>query len=179
MATSAWARAEAENLLQQRNYYGCRQAGSRGPPFAATSVPPFSASVLRWLPWYWYSIDGTGWCYDVEMDEMQRCEDVGPVDWNGVTLPSDAAPPRSWAALLLVVAVASAVGACCAFCEWAEAERRRAGGRAADDELWPSVRRWARSADAKPWRWGRVPLCVLASGLLGHVVAAHWSSAER
>ena len=37
----------------------CQQFGARGPPFAPAAQPSFGRALASWLPWSWYSIDGS------------------------------------------------------------------------------------------------------------------------
>ena len=95
----------------------CSQSGAGGPPFSP-AVQQDEASLLlrlrRWLPWEWYSVDGSGWCYDADWDRMQRCAEMDvPVDWNGV----GAAPAPPWfgveeRGLLVAVLLSGAVLTC-------------------------------------------------------------------
>ena len=151
------------------------------------------------MPWRWYSLDGTGWCYDTAWDELRRCEDVaGRIDWNGVSDDSSAVElglPTT--EILFVVAVGCSWAARRAYLEWVACEQRRMtdeekpheppqdAARVADDEtdadycaapsgLRPSLDEWLRSGRAWPWRWERreARLSLLAS-VFG-VMAALW-----
>ena len=95
----------------------CSQSGAVGPPFSPAVQQDESSLLLRlrrWLPWEWYSIDGSGWCYDADWDRMQRCAEMDvPVDWNGV----GAAPAPPWfgveeRGLLVAVLLSGAVLTC-------------------------------------------------------------------
>ena len=102
----------------------CSQSGVAGPPFSPDTQQNESsllARLRRWLPWEWYSIDGSGWCYNAEWDRMQRCAEMDvPADWNGV----GAAPTPPWwgveeRGLLVAVLLSGAVLVCYAFRLWA------------------------------------------------------------
>ena len=71
---SATWRIEWSRVLAERDHVSCQQSGPHGPPFA----PGLKAerTLLRWLPWNWGSIDGTGWCYDISWDEIRPCEEI-------------------------------------------------------------------------------------------------------
>ena len=95
----------------------CSQSGAGGPPFSPAVQQDESSLLLRlrrWLPWEWYSIDGSGWCYDADWDRMQRCAEMDvPVGWNGV----GAAPAPPWfgveeRGLLVAVLLSGAVLTC-------------------------------------------------------------------
>ena len=142
----------------------CSQSGAAGPPFAPGTQQDESSLLLRlrrWLPWEWYSIDGSGWCYNAEWDRMQRCAEMDvPADWNGV----GAAPAPPWfgveeRGLLVAVLLSGAVLTCYAFRLWAAA--RGASGAAA-----PEMREWLRTAHAPPWAWEPGAL-LAAAGTLG------------
>ena len=59
------------DMLAERDSASCAQSGLNGPPWSAAGKTRLTRSMSRWLPWNWYSLDGTGWCYDAEWDEMQ------------------------------------------------------------------------------------------------------------
>ena len=96
-----------DELLLARDKLSCQQRGAAGPPFAAAAQLTLGRAFARWLPWNWFSLDGTGWCYDGEWDELLPCEELrAPVDWNGVSSSrgSDDVPiaaPRALEALLV------------------------------------------------------------------------------
>ena len=179
LPSSAW-RVEWSRVLAERDHVSCQQSGPHGPPFA----PGLKAerALLRWLPWNWGSIDGTGWCYDVSWDEMRPCEEMeGSVDWNGVgNVPGDEPnlfqPGLPPALLLVVASVGIATAAHAAYSEWA----RRRARRAADEDMpHPSkpiafasgVFEWLRSGRAAPWRWEPTALHTLAGGAVGLAIA--------
>ena len=80
-AMSSWA-DEWAALVRDRAARSCAQAGPRGPPFSSVSAPSLLWSVM---PWNWYSVGGTGWCYHADWDVMQRCDQIeDPIDWRGI-----------------------------------------------------------------------------------------------
>jgi hypothetical protein len=142
----------------------CSQSGAGGPPFSPVTQQDESSLLLRlrrWLPWEWYSIDGSGWCYNAEWDRMQPCAEMDlPADWNGF----GAAPTPPWfgaeeRGLLVAVLLSGAVLMCYAFRLWAAA--RGASGAAA-----PEMRDWLHTAHAPPWAWEPGAL-LAAAGTLG------------
>jgi len=139
---------------------GC-STGNAGPPFSPTTAARMPGFLTRWLPWNWYSIGGSGWCYHAEWDRMQRCAEMDvPVDWNGVGLAPAAdtfgfEPP--YRALLGVLLTACALTAY-AYSQYAYSPA--AGGGA------PALREWLRSPHAMPWAWEHSARLV-ALGALG------------
>lgn len=103
---AAW-QPEWERILMERQRMSCSQAGPRGPPWADVTVP---GSLARWLPWHWYSLGGTGWCYDSRLDELNRCDSMRSastrIGWNGISRPADAASGREELVLLFRVTLA-------------------------------------------------------------------------
>ena len=65
---SSWAEEWAA-IVRDRAARSCAQAGPRGPPFSSVSAPSLLWSVM---PWNWYSVGGTGWCYHADWDVMMR-----------------------------------------------------------------------------------------------------------
>ena len=154
-----WA-SRLRDLIDERDALSCVQSGPRGPPFGPTDA--LGRALTRWLPWRWYSLDGTGWCYDTGWDELRRCEDVTTrVDWNGI---SDPTPPSAFGIpmdqLLLVLGVGGAVTMRRAYREWVACVQRRAA-EDHEDTLGSDIGRtyllddWLRSGRAWPWRWER------------------------
>ena len=143
----------------------CSQSGAGGPPFSP-AVQQDEASLLlrlrRWLPWQWYSVDGSGWCYNADWDRMQRCAEMDvPVDWNGV----GAAPAPPWfgveeRGLLVAVLLSGAVLTC-------DAELTRA----------PRGPRRLRTGDGRRAPAFRVPCATGGAGQLasqGPTYCTHW-----
>ena len=184
-------RDEWTALLRERDHVTCAQQGPRGPPFATHE---FGSSVLsRWMPWNWWSIEGTGWCFDGSWDEMRKCDELETsADWSGVVpIPDDEdyrqLPPSQ---LLSIVSVAVALAAHRAYQEWARQEARRQsdddeapeqveGAREADDEadtkpsrIEPTVTGWLSSGQAVPWMWDPSAAVVLMSAMFGLLVGA-------
>ena len=131
------------DVLAERNMQGCGQAGARGPPWAAgDDVAALRArgSLLRWLPWHWYSLDGTGWCYDAQWDELGRCADMsGPVDWNGIVNDPRLAAVEDAGTLpaahvLALALLAYALSARLAILAWADRRAKALARSARDDE---------------------------------------------
>ena len=147
---SAWAQSWRE-ILTERDRMSCLQAGRRGPPFAANLT---LASVFeRWLPWNWYSLDGRGWCYDADWDELIRCDNLErSVDWNGISRSSLYSAEHSRvlppARLALFCGVAFALISYYAYREWEQYERKVRMG-----SVPPSPLQWFRSRELAPWRW--------------------------
>ena len=132
------------SALAERDRLGCLQAaGPRGPPFTAGLAA--AGPLSRWLPWRWFSLDGTGWCYDAGWDELERCADMDvPVDWNGVSRQE---PRALWLSALLplcaLVFTLCSLG--CAFSAWVD-RRKAAGGHT--DAPPPTLREWIASRHA-------------------------------
>lgn len=188
---SATWRIEWSRVLAERDHVSCQQSGPQGPPFA----PGLKAerALLRWLPWNWGSIDGTGWCYDMSWDEIRPCEEIeGTVDWNGVgNAPGGDEynlfqPPLPPMLVWSVACIGTAAAAHLAYCEWARRRVRRAaadsgGGSSADIVAMPQpatassstsgIRAWLRSGRAAPWHWERTALHALAGAAMGLAVA--------
>lgn len=135
----------------------------------ACNATPFSPEVAagqpsfarRWLPWNWWSIDGSGWCYNPEWDRLQWCADMDiAADWNGVGIPpSEAKIAQCSASRVLIAVLASA----CALTCFAFREAAAAGGP-------PGFADWLRSRDARPWLW-ELSARVGALGVIGGLVA--------
>lgn len=152
---------EWQVILADRDAMGCAQSGDRGPPFS-TALPQLS-QLERWLPWNWYSIDGSGWCYDAGWDDIQRCTQMdAPVDWNGVASP--VYPSSLFSVLLDMSPMVVAIGLCGFFAvqsmreDWAAKNPR---GTVAE---WRS---WFRSTLIRPRRWPRRTWERLLGGALG------------
>ena len=180
-------RADWWDVLAARDRISCQQSGPHGPPF----VPSLKTArtFSRWLPWNWYSLDGTGWCYDLAWDEMRPCTEVaGSIDWNGVgnfpMVDGNPEAPLDLLQLLAVCFVALAVAGCFAHARWAARRARRAAhdaekadgeGNAAHAEAHDagisSLRSWVRSGRAAPWRWDIAAINVLIGGALGILAA--------
>lgn len=136
-----FSRQDMGRVLNERTEISCEQSGENGPPFyhgpARSGI--LSALFMRWLPWNWYSIDGSGWCYDGKWDELIECSNMGSrsksVDWNGVSpSPLDAdydavAIGLPWDTLL-ILCIAFAYASWLAFRFWSRRDARR---RADDD----------------------------------------------
>ena len=125
---SRW-RSDWSALLAERDRISCMQRGDRGPPFAK-HAEGIRTVLGRLLPWNWWSLQGTGWCYDSSWDEMRRCKDLGaPVDWNGVSLLPDDETADALGLpleqLLLVACLAFATAAIAAYQDWERQELRR------------------------------------------------------
>ena len=196
-SSSRW-RAEWSALLDERDRISCLQSGRKGPPFA----PPADATWLalsRWLPWNWYSLDGTGWCYDSSWDELKPCGDMdAPVDWNGVSSADfNVAAARHTALshlqLFVLVCVAIALAARRAYQTWSRQQARRhadeeeeappddppqsatssssASEATAASPLVVGVRAWLRSGSALPSQWDSAALLTLGSAILGLLAA--------
>ena len=180
-------REEWTALLNERDRITCVQRGPRGPPFATHKFGP--SLLTRWLPWNWWSLDGTGWCYDGSWDEMRPCDAFEtPPDWNGVVVADHVVAGDHWlppSQLFAAACVALALAAHSAYREWArhEARRRSDGdapptgrGRDADaDEEATSIPEagaigpgsWLQSGQAVPWKWDWSALVVLLSAMIG------------
>lgn len=181
-ASDEW-REQWRGIMSERDARACQQAGPRGPPFARDL--PLGGFLRRWLPWNWYSIDGTGWCYDSEWDEMERCAELdAPVDWNGVSQPAALQPAGDLAAphlrhALLLAACVSGLLAASAYWEW-RTERLATSTSKAE----PSLALWLRSGRAVPWRWHRPSLLAAGGAALGALLGAtiavplNWSEPE-
>lgn len=165
---AAWA-AQWEEILAARDQLSCRQEGSRGPPFASHLVP--ASSFARWLPWNWYSLDGHGWCYDADWDELVRCSELDSVDWNGV---SRSHPRSAWLntlpdAVYLVpfCVVLFLLLTCYAYHEFLREERKI--------RMWecsPSHTQWPRSRRCLPWNWERSARLALLGAVLAVLVSS-------
>jgi hypothetical protein len=170
---AAWRQQQAADaaLLEERDRLGCQQAGPSGPPFGPRAGG-LGRLLARWTGWF--SLDGTGWCYEAEADELLRCEDAGPVDWNGVTLRRGGSVSAAdvLAALIVCLGLAAAVaaGGAMAFSQWQSRARR--GDKADAAAAPPGLRAWLRTPEAwRPWRWGSSPLSIAACGLAGVILA--------
>ena len=183
LPSTRW-RTDWWRLLEERDRISCQQSGPRGPPF----VPGLKAArtLSRWLPWNWYSIDGTGWCYDMSWDEMRPCAEIeGSVDWNGVgNLPgagNGAKLPLPPYQLLVICCISCIMAGHMAYGLWAARRARRS----ADDAEAPAthtdsgseaagangIRAWLRSGRAVPWHWDHHALHALLGAALGLLVA--------
>ena len=198
---SRW-RADWSALLAERDRISCMQRGDRGPPFAHhVATRPLRMALECLLPWNWWSLRGTGWCYDSTWDEMRRCDELEtPADWNGVSLMPDDETDDALALpleqLLLVACLAFAAAAHGAYLDWARQEtRRRADEEQGGDQQLEetstahdpsdassssaamaatpalSVTEWMHSGQARPWRWSRGALTTLAGATFGLLVA--------
>ena len=162
------------------------QQGPKGPPFTSNLA---DSSFSRLLPWNWFSIDGTGWCFDSAWDELRPCGELEtPVDWNGVGISSfdevDAGLPASQLAAIACIGVALAARS--AYQAWARQEARRRADeeegteadRPADDasatvDVTISLGAWLQSGQAhRPWLWDPAALLTLLSACLGLLVAS-------
>lgn len=140
--SSAW-HLEALRVLDERTRISCLQSGSKGPPFyqGDATGSALGRLLVRWLPWNWYSIDGTGWCYDSTWDELTECSALRArsktVDWNGVStspfdgIVDDVLLVNSWEAMI-VLGLATAYAAGLAHRSWIRRDARR---RADAEEL--------------------------------------------
>lgn len=188
-SVSRW-KAEWIALLHERDRISCLQTGSRGPPFAQHIAG--ERSLSRWLPWNWFSLDGTGWCYDTDWDELRRCGEIkAPVDWNGRSMSSawssmgydDDDVDHSALPLAQLLTVACTVFALAAYRAqraWARQQLRQQmdadeQGIATTEaaEYTGTARRsvtvgsWLSSSQAPPWRWNWTALVTFLSGMLG------------
>jgi len=169
-------REQLRDVIAGRNGISCQQAGPNGPPFAKgySSV----LNLARWLPWNWYSLDGTGWCYDSSWDDMRRCVDVtDPVDWNGVTYDVDGATLDLPLTHLLALAFLACVLAMrLAYIDWEARETRRRTD-AEEEHLpagaspTPTARAWLDSGQAWPWHWSRLALTSFVASVAGLLAA--------
>lgn len=185
-------RPEWTALLDERDRLSCLQGvGPRGPPFSSAGRPFWYAHVTRWFPWNWFSIDGTGWCFDASWDEMRRCSEVEiSVDWNGVSsavrgdeIDVEQLPVLQ---LLALACLAYALAAHLAYRQWARRRARRladaedgertpddgAEGAAQIEEPAASLLSWLQSGEAPPWHWHGSAQLALLSASLGLVMAA-------
>ncbi|KAL1519565.1 hypothetical protein AB1Y20_023079 [Prymnesium parvum] len=146
-------------ILSWRDQMSCRQAGRHGPPFADRLSPRSWAE--RWLPWHWFSLDGRGWCYDAEWDELVRCGELDGVDWNGIRTPGrhGAAHASRLLGGSLLCCAACALLAWYAYSEWLSQARK--------ESAHAGVAQWVRSRACLPWNWRRPARLAL----LGHLCA--------
>ena len=180
-------------VLADRDRISCMQSGPNGPPFAKTySV---ARSLLRYLPWNWYSIDGTGWCYDTAWDEMRKCDEIdAPIDANGVSvMPDDVVDPSALqpVELFVIACVAIGLGARLAYHNWVAQQARlrdveeahdtahdgedaaakaafaAAALTSAPNSETTTLRRWLHSGAAWPWRWDTPAWLAVLGGMLG------------
>ena len=116
--------------------------------------------LQSWLPWNWYSLGGTGYCYEETWDELVKCDDLDMhgLDWNGVRRRPGSFMDMQWDARLLMLLCAGA-GVLCwlAFHEWLAVQGRGAGaslpGTLSRSWLASHVRAWFLSGRAWPWAW--------------------------
>ena len=126
---SQW-RQEWGQVLAERDRLSCLQSGQRGPPFAQELLT--AGWLERWLPWNWYSLDGTGWCFDTDWDELVHCTQMdSDVDWNGVSASRNDVPALPAAHTLAFLCCAAVLLLAFAYREWAVHESYiRSGGYA-------------------------------------------------
>jgi hypothetical protein len=157
--------------LDAKDGISCRQQGPKGPPFAE-HPDALGHALTRWMPWRWYSLDGTGWCYDSAWDELRRCEDItDPVDWNGVSRTAESAPTYPILALAMFVGVAWV--SCCLYFAWSTRAQPRlthAEGRKEDVQAaGPALHSGLQSGLVWLWRWeqpgSRLGLLACSHGL--------------
>ncbi len=170
---SAW-RPEWEALLKDRARMSCNQAGPRGPPWTDVPVRGF---LSRWLPWHWYSLGGTGWCYDEHVDELDRCDTLAEqpsitIDWNGIARrTADSVGFSSWRFSFCYLCVIAFV-LHCAYRSWAKRQREWLGeGLDVSKQKQPTFSRWVQTRQVLPWLWSSEMRWVLASSILGVCVA--------
>ena len=151
-AREAWAE-EWDGLLRERDRLGCLQSGLRGPPFSHAATSTVAASQL--LPWNWFSLAGTGWCYDADRDELDICSRMKDlhIAWDGI---AHRIPQSDWTFLrilrfLLVLVVCSIAPAIFAYSDW-KASVHDQGEYVAHSF---ALRRWLGSSHALPWSWSR------------------------
>jgi hypothetical protein len=161
--TAAW-HEEQRYLLAERDRLSCLQAGQHGPPFAPELVQ--AGWFSRLLPWNWYSLDGHGWCFDAEWDEVVRCPDASEIDWNGVSLDGAGAPSLPATHALMFACTVGALLLWFAYEEWAAHKRCVSMGGAA-----PSPTIWLSSRSVAPWRWERPAQLALAGAALAICVS--------
>jgi hypothetical protein len=163
-------RADWLRLLSERNRLSCDQHSATAPSFAATHPSSGVRALSRWLPWNWYSLDGTGWCYDAEWDEMQACAGMGrPVDWNGVgrvrARDDDALTGLQLLVLLLAPCM---IAGHIAYQEWRRRHKvQQQDVEGASQARAVSVSSWLAGGRVLPWQWDRRALYALLSGLAG------------
>ena len=156
-------------MLAERDSASCAQSGLNGPPWSAAGKTRLTRSMSRWLPWNWYSLDGTGWCYDAAWDDIRHCTDIlGRADWNGVVhyesfeyrlgLPVGC--------VLALTLLAYLLAARLAFLEWLSGEEQKARDKEQpDDSTYAAVSptpvstqlalliRWLDDGKASPRQW--------------------------
>ena len=161
--SSSWA-DEWAALVRDRAARSCAQAGPRGPPFSSVSAPSLLWSVM---PWNWYSVGGTGWCYHADWDVMQRCDQIeDPIDWRGIARAEDGA--RSGLRLLIAACV---VGLCLVFNAFATSPPADADAGAPPRPAGPPLEEWLASFRFLPWRWERSAQWTGVGALVGLVAA--------
>ena len=161
--SSSWA-DEWAALVRDRAARSCAQAGPRGPPFSSVSAPSLLWSVM---PWNWYSVGGTGWCYHADWDVMQRCDQIeDPIDWRGIARAEDGA--RSGLRLLIAACV---VGLCLVANAFATSPPADADAGAPPRPAGPPLEEWLASFRFLPWRWERSAQWTGVGALVGLVAA--------
>ena len=177
--TATW-RLEWSRILYDRDKISCLQSGPHGPPFAEALKG--SRAFSRWLPWNWYSIDGTGWCYDTAWDEMRLCTEVeNAVDWSGVSYTDEYGITELPSNQVFVMGcIACGLAGRLAYRRW----QRRQGRRSVDEEerhaeddaanndaSAATVNAWLRTGKALPWNWDNTAVLSLLAALLGLLLA--------
>ena len=167
-------------VMEDRDKISCAQSGPKGPPWAGDATKG-AGFFVRWLPWNWYSVDGTGWCYDAAWDEFRK--DCGHADWYGIQWSTEASTDTlSWSQIFGVLGVAVLLAARASFLDWLSRETRRVAdaaeeqdGASPDDHLPPSqlnmLSKWWRVGEAWPWNWRGIGHISFVGSLIGFVAA--------
>ena len=172
--TASW-RLDWSRILYDRDKISCLQSGAHGPPFA--EAPKGNRAFLRWLPWNWYSIDGTGWCYDTTWDEMRLCRQVeDSVDWSGATYTDEFRITELTSSQVFAIScISCGLAARLAYGRW----HRRQVERTVDEEetdteegeAGADASAWLRSGKAMPWNWDNTAVLALLAAWLGLLLA--------
>ena len=148
-------RAQLEGVSEQRASISCMQHGLHGPPFhAVLSGHSMWRAAGRWLPWNWASLDGTGWCYESNWDQIYRCEELdGHADWNGVAGGMPADPAIFFGSIVLGLFSGTLMVTYFAYFDWVALPSRLVHVEAQQPLQAASVIQWIRGGNGWPWRW--------------------------